>query len=208
MLKTVIRTSIFSCLLLAFPSLADDIATVTLENGAKVVLKDDFTWEYVLIEQAPAVVAAPAVKPTATATVAAPTVKSTSDVVPPQPVKVMTSSKLIQAGLLSSAAKDGVKVSYKKAQWRGDELGLDFELTSKNSEGVVIVEAEVTFYGDNGREMETQIIKPWIASYRVADTYLRKGQTRNSRTIWLEGIDKSRWTKEMLSIRVIEVETR
>ena len=38
MLKTLIRTSIFSCLLLAFPSLADDIATVTLENGAKVVL--------------------------------------------------------------------------------------------------------------------------------------------------------------------------
>ncbi len=206
MLKTLIRTSIIGCLALAFPSLADDVATVTLENGAKVVLKDDFTWEYVLIDQAPS-------QPTPIAensTVQTPQVQAPQAAAPqpPNTPKVMTSANLIQAGLLSSAAKDGVKVSFKNAKWRGDELGLDFELSSKNSQGVVIVEAQVTFYGDNGREMDTQIIKPWIASYRIADTYLRKGQTRPSRTIWVEGIDKSRWSKQMLSIRILEVETR
>lgn len=206
-----------SLLLVSWATTAANIATVTLENGATVVLKDDFTWEYVILTKpsqpepqvAPAIAVAPQASvsprsgqetpPAATLTNQPP---HASDIQP------MSADHLLQSGLLASAAKDGVKVRYEKSTWRDDELGMQFELASNNSDGVVTVEVEVTFYDDAGHQLDQQVMKAWQASYRQPETYLRKGQTRSSRIIWVENIDKRRWKKEMLRLKVLEVDTR
>lgn len=194
--------------ILSFNAISAEIATITLENGATVVLQDDFTWEYVAVLPTKAIsdkkveaitpaVASKAVNKTSNATTTA--IKSE---------KAMDQNALLQSGLLTSAALNNVKVSYTDATWRDDELGLKFDVSSNNSDGVVVVEVEVTFYNDSGRKFGQQTVKAWQANYRQPETYIRKGQTRESRTVWLEGIDKQQWKNKLLSLKVIEVKTR
>ncbi len=212
--------SSFILLLFTLPSLAiaatETLATVTLENGAKVRLNDDFTWEYVIFETAPAgsdkAVATDTKATTAIAagtsttisvanTATTPTVQANS--------QAMTASAIAQAELLKSTAKSGVKVTLAKAQWDDDgRLGLTFDLASTSSEHYVMIEMDVTLYDDSGRKLKTETIKVWKAIFRSPDTYLRKGETRQSSTFWIEDLDASQWSKQLLSLKIGEMDSR
>jgi hypothetical protein len=184
------RTTLVLLSLICFNVLAVDIATITLKNGATVILQDDFTWEYAVINP---------VKSQSTEDKNINTVDNSS---------TMNQNDLLRFGLLTSAAKSDVKVAYTSSIWRDQELGLKFKLTSSNAEGVVVVNTNITFYDDNGRELTQQKINVWQASYRQPETYLRKEQTRDSKIIWIQGIDKQHWKNKLLSLKVIEVKTR
>lgn len=169
---------------------ATEMATVTLKNGATVILQDDFTWEYAVISP----------------------VKSQSTADKKMDVSnnsnTINKNDLLQFGLLTSAAKNNVKVTHTSAIWRDQELGLKFKLASTNTDGVVVVAINITFYDDTGRELKQQTLNVWQASYRQPETYIRNGQTRESNTTWIQGIDKQHWKNKLLSIKVIEVKTR
>ncbi len=185
----MIRTFSLCALLLqlSFPVFAGEVARVTLDNGAQVVLKDDFTWKYVILETQPQ--------------------SQNPEGKLPQ-VQTLTPAAITQAALLSIAALDGIKVSFRKGEWDGDNLGLNFDLQSSTSKNVVVVEVEASLFDDSGKLLKKELFNVWQAEYRLPETYLRKGQQRPSRTIWIEDIPFDSWHKQLLSLKVIEVKSR
>ncbi|WP_166371571.1 DUF3157 family protein [Psychromonas sp. SA13A] len=179
---------------------AASIGTVTLDNGAIISFHDDYTWEYVAISDD----AADQVSKTISSN------NINSNVVSPANSEqaLKNRSSLLRSGLLNTSVKNDVKVTYSDSIWRDQSLGLKFILSSDNTDGVVIVKVAISFYDDKTNKITEQTVNVWQASYRLPETYLRKGDTRNSRIIWIDGIDKMSWTSKLLSLKVIEVETR
>ncbi|QDZ89105.1 DUF3157 family protein [Shewanella decolorationis] len=206
-------SALSSLLLLSSSVMAADVATITLENGAQVRLKDDFTWEYIITEIK--VAAAPAV-----ATVAAPTTAVTSTpaatavasntpaVATAAPVTTLTANAIARPELLGSTAKDGIKVTFSESQWKKDKLGLTFELASTSGEHVTLVEVEASFFADDGTLLKTEKLEVWEAIFRMPETYLRKGEQRKSPVIWVEGVDKNRWQKQLINLKITEINSR
>lgn len=213
-MQTSFRLSALSSLLLLSSSvIAADVATITLENGAQVRLKDDFTWEYIITETK--VAAAPAVStdtaPTTavTSTAAATAAASNTPVVATAaPVTTLTANAIARPELLGSTAKDGIKVTFTDSQWKGNKLGLTFELASTSSEHVTLVEVEASFFADDGSLLKTEKLEVWEAIFRMPETYLRKGEQRKSRVIWVEDVDKNRWQKQLVNLKITEINSR
>lgn len=179
---------------------AASIGTATLDNGAIISFHDDYTWEYVAINAD----AADQVNNTISSN------NINSNVVSPANSEqaLKNRSSLLRSGLLNTSVKNDVKVTYSDSIWRDQSLGLKFILSSDNTDGVVIVKVAISFYDDKTDKITEQTVNVWQASYRLPETYLRKGDTRNSRIVWIDGIDKTSWTSKLLSLKVIEVETR
>ncbi|MBB1437389.1 DUF3157 family protein [Shewanella sp. SG41-4] len=229
-MKTKLNAIASALLLLLAPvAMAADIAVITLENGTNVRLKDDFTWEYIItetvtqpVQAAKADIAkqANAITPPAIATAAsvaavtAPVVapKITVPAAPAVNTQVsttrLTAAALAQPELLGSTAKDGIKITLADTKWKDDELGLVFDFDSTSNEHVTVVEVEVSFYNDNGALLKTEKIEAWEAIFRMPETYLRNGQHRQSDTIWVEGVNKQQWQKQLIRLKIIEIESR
>ena len=200
-------------LICSIPAFAAEVTRVTLENGATVKLNDDFTWEYVILEsQAKPDAAVPVTLPATVA--AASTVENTAATItentPNSATKeTLTSSAIAQSALLKSTAKSGVKISFANSQWDDDgRLGLTFELSSNSPEHYVMIELEISLFADSGTLIKKEDVKAWQAIFRMPDSYLRKGQTRESRVFWIEGIDKKQWTKQLMSLKMGEMDSR
>ncbi|MBB1268450.1 DUF3157 family protein [Shewanella sp. SR44-3] len=174
-MTSILRLGAASLIMLAMTAHAADIGKFTLENGAEVLLKDDFTWEYIVVEQ---------------------------------DTQTLASIVLAQPELLTSTAKDGIKVSLANSVWDGERLGLTFDLTSSSSDHIVLVEVATKFYSDSGLALKTETLDVWKATFRLPETYLRKGEQRQSRTLWVEGIDKSQWQKQLLQLSISELKSR
>ncbi|MCL1141053.1 DUF3157 family protein [Shewanella pneumatophori] len=213
MYKMLRNYASIAILMFSMPAFADEVARITLENGAKVKLNDDFTWEYVILEsQTQSEPATPVTLP-ATVGAATTTAAAATEVVTPAAstatTETLTSSAIAQSALLKSTAKSGVKVSFANSQWDDDgRLGLTFELSSNSTEHYVMIELEISLFADSGALIKKEDIKVWQAIFRMPDTYLRKGQTRESRVFWIEGIDKSQWTKQLMSLKMGEMDSR
>ncbi|MDI5876966.1 DUF3157 family protein [Shewanella xiamenensis] len=208
-MQTLFRLSALSSLLLLSSSvMAADVATITLENGAQVRLKDDFTWEYIITEtkaaKAPAVATvAVAAAPSVAAVASTPVVVEAA-----KPVTTLTANAIARPELLGSTAKDGIKVTFSESQWKQDKLGLTFELASTSGEHVTLVEVEASFFADDGTLLKTEKLEVWEAIFRMPETYLRKGEQRKSPVIWVEGVDKNRWQKQLLNLKITEINSR
>ncbi|WP_137225006.1 DUF3157 family protein [Shewanella sp. MEBiC00475] len=222
--------AIASALLLLFApaAMAADVAVITLENGANVRLKDDFTWEYIITETVtqPVVVTQVAASPavmaksvSSTATAVAPiAVANTPTVSAKTPVEPsispaiattrLTAAAMAQPSLLGSTAKDGIKVTLANTQWKGDKLGLVFDFDSTSDDHVTVVNVEASFFDDQGGLIKTETIEAWEAIFRMPETYLRKGQHRQTTPFWVEGINKQQWQKQLISLKIIEIESR
>lgn len=208
-MHTLLRFSALSSwLLLSSSVIAADVARVTLENGAQVRLKDDFTWEYVLTETqtAPNVLATETVINASTTINSATSLTTTSAV--SVPVTTLTATAMAKPELLGTTAKDGIKVSFTDSQWKGDKLGLTFELASTSNEHVTLVEVEARFFADNGTLLKTDKLEVWEAIFRMPETYLRKGEQRKSSIIWVKGIDKALWQKQLIDLKITEINSR
>lgn len=67
---------------------------------------------------------------------------------------------------------------------------------------------ETSFFADDGSLLKTEKLGVWKAIFRMPETYLRKGEQRKSRVIWIEGVDKNRWQKQLLNLKITEIESR
>lgn len=208
-MHTLLRFSALSSLLLLSSStIAADVANITLENGAQVRLKDDFTWEYVLTETQAAqhVLATETVVNPSTSISNAPNIATPSAVA--TPITTLTTAAIAKPELLGTTAKDGIKVSFTDSQWKDDKLGLTFELTSSSNEHITLVEVEARFFADNGTLLKTEKLEVWEAIFRMPETYLRNGEQRKSSVIWVEGIDKALWQKQLIDLKITEINSR
>ncbi|MCU7994196.1 DUF3157 family protein [Shewanella glacialipiscicola] len=202
-MQTSLRLSALSSLLwLSSSVMAADVANITLDNGAQVRLKDDFTWEYVLTQTqaAPNALATDAVIDSSSSVASLPSAAT--------PVTTLTATAIAQPELLGSTAKDGIKVSFAEAQWKENKLGLNFELASTSNKHVTLVEVEASFFSDNGTLLKTEKLAVWEAIFRMPETYLRKGEQRKSSLLWVEGIDKAQWQKQLINLKITEINSR
>ncbi|MGO2509481.1 MAG: DUF3157 family protein [Vibrio hibernica] len=198
------------------------VGTFTLENGTQVVLNDDFTWEYVLTQNVPAkITAMPEVSKQAeltqpaamTSSVAATTGAKSNVTVATENrptlavTETLTTKAMTSTELLGKTAKNGIAVSLAQAKWDGDKLGLIFTLESSNSDSMVRVLVDAHFYNDQGVKLNQQELPIWQAIKRMPETYLRKGDKRQSKVIWVEGIDKKQWKKQLLILKITELDT-
>ncbi|WP_019616506.1 DUF3157 family protein [Psychromonas ossibalaenae] len=179
------KLSLSALLLLSLPAFSGEVSTVTLDNGAKVLIKDDFTWEYVILTEQPVIQGA----------------QDTA-------VPALTAAAMTQKTLISTAALDGVKVSFTESEWDEGKLGLNFDLHSTTSKNIVVVDVEVTLFDDSGKRIKKEVLTVWQAQYRLPETYLRDGDQRPGRTLWIEDIDPSSWEKQLITLKVIEVKAR
>ncbi|GGP62215.1 hypothetical protein GCM10009347_30450 [Shewanella algicola] len=205
-------------LLLAPAAMAADVAVITLENGANVRLKDDFTWEYIITETVaqPAIIQAPAVAtevvdasmPNLSATQQTSAVTTAVATTAANTTTRLTATAMAQPGLLGSTAKDGIKITLAGTQWKDNELGLIFDFDSSSDEHVTVVNVEASFFNDQGGLIKTETLEAWEAIFRMPETYLRKGQHRKSPVLWVEGINQQQWQQQLISLKIVEIESR
>ncbi len=210
-MQTSLRLSALSSLLwLSSSVMAADVANITLDNGAQVRLKDDFTWEYVLTQTqaAPNALATDAVIDSSSSVASLPSAAAVASQTVATPVTTLTATAIAQPELLGSTAKDGIKVSFAEAQWKDNKLGLSFELASTSHKHVTLVEVEASFFADDGTLLKTEKLAVWEAIFRMPETYLRKGEQRKSSVIWVEGIDKAQWQKQLMNLKITEINSR
>ncbi|WP_351074547.1 DUF3157 family protein [Shewanella sp. CAL98-MNA-CIBAN-0140] len=232
-MKTKLNVIASTLLLVLAPvAMAADVAVITLDNGANVRLKDDFTWEYIITEtvshaaitakmavtQAPVSVTQDSASVTlpagATVSVAANVPLATtnnpavSTVTSTLATTRLTAAALAQPELLGSTAKDGIKITLVDTKWKDDNVGLVFDFDSTSNEHVTLVEVEASFYNDQGELIKQENLQAWEAIPRMPDTYLRKGQHRQSDTLWIENINQQQWQKQLISLKIVEIESR
>ncbi|MGB6137719.1 MAG: DUF3157 family protein [Shewanella sp.] len=207
-------------LLLSPAAMASDVAVITLENGANVRLKDDFTWEYIITEtvSAPTPLNAPAVVTnvvdTSVANISNNAAQQTNTVTPTVAALVtdsttrLTATALAQPELLGSTAKDGIKITLADTKWKDNKLGLIFDFDSTSDDHVTVVNVEASFFNDQGSLIKTEILEAWEAIFRMPETYLRKGQHRQSPVLWVEGVNQQQWQKQLISLKIVEIESR
>jgi hypothetical protein len=194
------KAYIIACCLLFSASIAaaTELTRIVLEDGTEVVLNDDFTWQYVLLNQ-----------PKADANTATETkTASLSPQEVPEIVPQLTPAAMANTALMTTNVSQGVRVTFKSASWDDSELGFDFDIENNSSVTVLKVTIAATLFDDSGNKMTTSEFDVWQAQNRLPETYLRKGQQRVSRTFKLDDIKASQWQKQFISFTIIAVETR
>jgi hypothetical protein len=166
------------CLLFSLNAGAKEMSRMTLEDGTEIILNDDFTWQYVLLTGSEPLTAQ------------------------------LTPAVMANSALMTSAVSQGVRVTFKSAQWDDEELGLDFSIANTSALTVLKVTVAATLFDDGGNKITTTEFNVWQAQNRLPETYLRKTQQRDSRIFKLDGIDPAQWQKQFISLDIIAVETR
>lgn len=143
--------------LLTLPAHAANIKQqLTLPDGKEVVLYDDFTWSYRIIEK-PQTASGQASTPAS---------------------EQLTAQAKQDQGLLGTVAAQGVKVELLDKQIRGQSLELQVQVSNLAAGSVVNVRGVATLYTPEGKEIGKYPVSFWQAEYRLPESYLREGQVR------------------------------
>ncbi|WP_404325631.1 DUF3157 family protein [Cobetia sp. UIB-001] len=200
--------------------------TVTLDSGVKILLKPDHSWEYQLdeVQAASAPATRPSVEtgagsalvPTSTAVpvtaAVAPAGDSTSPSAgasnaAPDSASRLNSSALANPRLLSEGHRDGLVARLSLVSEEDDEALLQFSLDNTAGQSVIGVQARLRLYADDGHLLATREVPLWVGEYRLPQTYLRPGQTRDSREVRVS-LPEGEWSRQLVRVEVTEVEFR
>lgn len=119
----------------------------------------------------------------------------------------LTKSAMAQESLFGQTAHDGIKIKLDDISWKDDKAGLIFTIDSTNKSNIVQLGVEAQFFDDQGVLMTTKTLNVWQAIKRLPETYLRYGQTRQSATIWVEGIESNHWQKQYVTLKIKDIST-
>lgn len=198
--------------------------TITLDNGVKVLLKPDHSWEYLLEvsdEQSPRSTLGSATIPTSSALPVVPAntpaagdagqpVPARANVSAPAPAPAqarLNASALANPTLLSEGHRDGVVARLTAVDIDDGDAVLRFEIQNTAGQNVIATRARLRLYGDDGRLLATREAPLWVGEYRLPETYLRPGQTREGRSVRIALPDGS-WSRQLVRVEVSEVEFR
>ncbi len=121
---------------------------------------------------------------------------------------IVTNPKSQWLSLNDVTQKNDVNVKLLSTQWENGRLGLIFELASQSPDNYVTIDLAVSLFSDSGELLKEDHINVWQATFRLPDSYLRKGQVRESRIFWFSGINKEQWTKQLININIEKMESR
>jgi len=200
--------------------------TVTLDSGVKILLKPDHSWEYQLdeVQAASAPATQPSVEagagsalvPTSTAVPVTAAVAPAGDSaspsasasnIAPDSASRLDSSALANPRLLSEGHRDGLVARLSSVSEEDDEALLQFSLDNTAGQSVIGVQARLRLYADDGHLLATREVPLWVGEYRLPQTYLRPGQTRDSREVRVS-LPEGEWSRQLVRVEVTEVEFR
>ncbi len=139
---------------IAFTANAAASQVIELEDGRKVQLNDDFTWQYVQPENTPQ---EPALA------VAAPIISSQRG-----------TTLVLESGKPSLQLSDsGVDIVIGAASYQNGKVVLPTAITNQSSLSVINVQLKIELLDSQGKKLAEQETMVWQSIKRLAETYLR-----------------------------------
>ncbi|SDJ01238.1 Protein of unknown function [Ferrimonas sediminum] len=162
---------------------ADQI--LTLEDGRQVILRDDFTWQYL----APANEPEETVRETSTTPDAIPPVAATIPVIATaptapskgMPAKPMSSGVKVVPGQdkdVMQLSDSGADILLGHASYEGGELVIFTAITNQGRESIIEIDLSVRVMDENGQILADETVPVWRSIKRMADTYLRPDSSK------------------------------
>lgn len=162
---------------------------VTLKDGRKIRLNDDFTWQYVTApanENAIPAHANPVVIPIAK--------QSTHSVI------TLGAKKPVM-----QLSRSGVDVLLNAAHYQDGELILPTAITNQGTQSVILVRLQVTLKDKTGQVLAEKHTEVWQSIKRMAETYLRPQTAKTGRAIHFSVPKDEQY---QIVAKIIEVEAR
>ncbi|ROO78168.1 uncharacterized protein DUF3157 [Vibrio crassostreae] len=162
--------------LLSSSAFADQM--VTLQDGKQILLKDDFTWQYVAQKQAEEVATTSeiAVPVAAVPVVAVPVTTNTRG------TTIVVNSKKPSLQLSQS----GVDVVLGASRYEGGELIIPTAITNQGTQAVILVSLNISVFTAEGTLLAEEEVAVWKSIKRMADTYLRPKTGEEGKLIKLD----------------------
>ncbi|CAK1771804.1 DUF3157 family protein [Vibrio crassostreae] len=162
--------------LLSSSAFADQM--VTLQDGKQVLLKDDFTWQYVAQKQAEEVATTSeiAVPVAAVPVVAVPVTTNTRG------TTIVVNSKKPSLQLSQS----GVDIVLGASRYEGGELIIPTAITNQGTQAVILVSLNISVFTAEGTLLAEEEVAVWKSIKRMADTYLRPKTGEEGKLIKLD----------------------
>lgn len=180
-------------ILLAFATpLSYASEVVTLKDGRKVLLNDNFTWQYVQAKTQPSMQA----EQKSVQIAAIPVI---------QPHQIGTLASIDSNKPTLQLEKSGVDVLLGALQYQSGQLTIPTSITNQSSESVILVTLNVTVADAQGKVLKTQTVNVWESIKRLADTYLRPQTQKQGRTI---SFDVKKLKQYHVSANISQVVTR
>lgn len=176
--------------LLSSSALADQM--VTLQDGKQILLKDDFTWQYVVPQQQ---------------TKEAVTSKSTVPVVAvPIATNVQGTTIVVDSKKPSlQLSQSGVDVVLGASHYEDGELIIPTAITNQSTQAVILVSVKLDLYSASGELLEEKTVAVWKSIKRMANTYLRPKTDSEGTSIKLE---VEQHPEYQIKAEIVEVLTR
>ncbi|NAZ70126.1 DUF3157 family protein [Vibrio toranzoniae] len=161
--------------LLSSSAFADQM--VTLQDGKQILLKDDFTWQYVAQKQAETATTSEIAVPVAAApVVAAPVATNTRG------TTIVVNSKKPSLQLSQS----GVDVVLGASRYEDGELIIPTAITNQGTQAIILVSLNISVFTVKGELLAEEEVAVWKSIKRMADTYLRPKTGEEGKLIKLD----------------------
>ena len=142
---------------------------VTLPDGKQVLLKDDFTWQYMAENKTEETTTTEITSAVATAPVAAVPVVAVPVATSTRGTTIVVNSKKPSLQLSQS----GVDVVLGASRYEDGELIIPTAITNQGTQAVILVSLKLGVYSPSGELLEEKTVAVWKSIKRMADTYLR-----------------------------------
>lgn len=132
---------------------------VNLKDGRRILVKDDYTWE----EIAPAII-------------------GEDKNIDTEDIQAVETKTLLEKHpeLLKEDIIGGVSVSLISTEENSDNYTLSFEVRNQGTSSVIRVDGTILLLDDEGNVLKFLDESLYKGYYRLADTYIRVGQTREA----------------------------
>ncbi len=142
---------------------------VTLPDGKQVLLKDDFTWQYVAPKQTEAATTSEVAVPVSAAPIAAAPVVAVPVATNTRGTTIVVNSKKPSLQLSQS----GVDVVLGASRYEDGELIIPTAITNQGTQAVILVSLNISVFTAEGELLAEEEVAVWKSIKRMADTYLR-----------------------------------
>ncbi|MCK8083635.1 DUF3157 family protein [Vibrio sp. 1CM24A] len=156
---------------------------VTLPDGKQVLLKDDFTWQYVAPKQTEAAATTSEIAvPVSAAPIAAAPVVAVPVATNTRGTTIVVNSKKPSLQLSQS----GVDVVLGASRYEDGELIIPTAITNQGTQAVILVSLNISVFTAEGELLAEEEVAVWKSIKRMADTYLRPKTGEEGKLIMID----------------------
>ena len=161
---------------------------VTLPDGKQVLLKDDFTWQYVAPKQTEAAaITSEIAVPVSAAPIAAAPIAAAPFVTLPVSTNTRGTTIVVNSKKPSlQLSQSGVDVVLGASRYEDGELIIPTAITNQGTQAVILVSLNISVFTAEGELLAEEEVAVWKSIKRMADTYLRPKTGEEGKLIKLD----------------------